>query len=356
MNISTEHINPLTSIRFFAAFFVFLCHLRYFLGTELSFVYIKEGFIGVTFFFVLSGFILTHSYQERMASGKINLRDFYIARIARVYPVHLFTFLIAIVFFSFNYYSIKQFLFNLLLIHAHIPEQKFYFTVNAVSWSLSVEIFLYLLFPLLIKLSNKKIILISIVLIIVKLIFSHLLSGKLNHAMIYISPLFRIPDFTIGIIAYRYRSVISNHLKVVSLLIFQLLSVLSFVVLCYYSERINITYRYDIYYIIPMALVILSLSISGTFLYQILSNRLLVFLGECSFSFYMIHQLVIMVFIENKEKLELNDVQLLFVIFTSAMVLSMLTYKFIEIPSKRILTRILKSISFNYFNVVRRVK
>src|SRR5690606_40786963 len=50
-----------------------------------------EGFLGVSFFFILSGFILSYNYKEKFLIGNISKKEFYISRLARVYPVHIAT-------------------------------------------------------------------------------------------------------------------------------------------------------------------------------------------------------------------------------------------------------------------------
>lgn len=59
----------------------------------------STGYLGVDLFFILSGFILALNYAERLADGGIrwdNYKDFLLARLARIYPVHLFSLLILV--------------------------------------------------------------------------------------------------------------------------------------------------------------------------------------------------------------------------------------------------------------------
>ena len=77
-------IKPLTSLRFLFALMVFGDHLQFFdfaqypQFKEWHYSVIGEGFIGVSFFFILSGFILSLNYDERLLSRKVSLREFWV--------------------------------------------------------------------------------------------------------------------------------------------------------------------------------------------------------------------------------------------------------------------------------------
>ena len=84
--MSREELKPLTALRFFAALLVFLFHVPQTMVVAYAFTF---GYAGVGFFFLLSGFILTYSYQ-RVFDGMPNsaaIVSFYVSRIARIYPL-----------------------------------------------------------------------------------------------------------------------------------------------------------------------------------------------------------------------------------------------------------------------------
>jgi peptidoglycan/LPS O-acetylase OafA/YrhL len=73
-----------------------------------------EGYLGVTFFFILSGFILTLNYKQKLIENRITYKEFIVARVARIFPLHIFTLIIAIpftykVFFSTPILWIKHY-------------------------------------------------------------------------------------------------------------------------------------------------------------------------------------------------------------------------------------------------------
>ena len=81
-------INTLTSLRFIFALMVFGAHC-YTIDKFFDTHFFKEGFVGVSFFFVLSGFIIAYNYQKKFSENKIAKRAFWVARIARIYPRRL---------------------------------------------------------------------------------------------------------------------------------------------------------------------------------------------------------------------------------------------------------------------------
>lgn len=149
------------------------------LNTSLPFystlsMFYTHGMVSVDIFFQLSGFIFFWLYADSIATGKTSFRKFSIYRISRLYPLHLVT-LIAVAilqicmlqqmghYFVIQYNDGYHFFLNLLFIQNWGFETGPSF--NAPSWSVSVEIFLYLLFFLICKMkwhTNKALILLLI--------------------------------------------------------------------------------------------------------------------------------------------------------------------------------------------------
>lgn len=154
-----ERIDALTGLRFLAALAVVVEHFPQIIP-GLSVVDAAQGGAGVSLFFVLSGFVLTHTYGDRFSGGPPagGLRRYIVARIGRIVPLHLaaLALVAALVLALRNPFDrftapavIASLVANALLVHAWFPTQVFHFW-NGPAWSISVELFFYLSFPLLI--------------------------------------------------------------------------------------------------------------------------------------------------------------------------------------------------------------
>ncbi len=152
-NHETPQINSLTGLRFYAAFAVFLSHLYHFQyfgiqSQEIILVLSYLGHLGVSIFYVLSGFILLNRYFE--PTKALKLKDFYIARLARIYPVFLLLTCVAIPMELFSARK-HEFWINLLqnITLSQCATANACGSFNDVGWSLSVEAFFYIAFPML---------------------------------------------------------------------------------------------------------------------------------------------------------------------------------------------------------------
>lgn len=149
----------LTGIRFYAAAVVFLTHaVEKTPGgdtLEYSRVFLEAGAIAVSFFFVLSGFVLTYNYEATFRNdiGRANYWQFVWHRLVRIYPVHLLMLLLVlpIAILSPNHpLDWRAFPFHLTLSQCWWPSESpsFFSYFNTPSWSISCEWLFYLLAPL----------------------------------------------------------------------------------------------------------------------------------------------------------------------------------------------------------------
>jgi peptidoglycan/LPS O-acetylase OafA/YrhL len=122
-------------------------------GSNPFLLVLGQGHIAVDFFFLLSGFILAYTYAADDATVRGGNRSFWVARIARIYPVYLLGLLLGLGPYLADGHSLfgvgTATVAHLLLVHAWFPSTLEW---NQPSWSLSVEALFYLLFPLLLPL------------------------------------------------------------------------------------------------------------------------------------------------------------------------------------------------------------
>lgn len=353
-------LKPLTSLRFFFALMVFCRHTDFIFNHEqfksthnpaLTDIYNRffaEGYVGVSFFFMLSGFILSLNYKDKIAQGSISFREFWVARIARVYPLHLFTLLIAIPvslsgFVTAKAFWLGKFLLNVLLLQSFVPDNEVYFAFNGASWSISDELFFYLLFPVIITAYLKygksfKLAMVLLPVLIPLGIYWAPAAG--SHHFFYINPVFRIVDFLIGILLYQlYEKLKSATVfrNVWSATAAEIIAVACFGVFFAFHLSVGQGYRYSCYYWLPVMLVIFVFAYQGGYLSKLISGRWLVLAGEISFSFYLLHQLVMkyVAFFNAKFFIIHSEYLLVAIIFGVSALASYCCYRFIEIPCNR---------------------
>ena len=141
-----KELRALTSLRFFAVAMIVFFHSRDLFGISKQLVDSVPRAQAMSFFFVLSGFILVYVYPSLDTFSDI--RRFWVARFARLWPVHFAAFLLLVVLLHKGL-SLSALL-NLAMINSWIPFIPYYMSYNWVSWAIATEFAFYLLFPLLI--------------------------------------------------------------------------------------------------------------------------------------------------------------------------------------------------------------
>jgi len=214
-------LSSLTSARFFAAAAVVVAHFG--LGRAFESEVLKNwlalSWQAVTFFFVLSGFIMAYSYG-RLGTPNLSVspRIFWLARAARILPAYYVALLIALPTFVYGTLFGRSpspdllvpglFLVPLLL-QSWIPPYALLWNVPA--WSLSVEWFFYLIFPWLWKSvaarSNKSLLVLScsLILITAAVRMNPLgVEGAVNSPwrpnFLAYFPFFHLPSFFLGVV------------------------------------------------------------------------------------------------------------------------------------------------------------
>ncbi|MBS7789679.1 acyltransferase [Roseococcus sp. SDR] len=212
-----DHLKPLTSLRFAAAAMIVAYHAASYVPAlrHLGEWPFKQG---VSFFFVLSGFVLSHAYAGRA----IGFGHFVTLRLARLWPVHFVTALMVIFlmrpdsrqFPGTGWFSPWLALAaNLTLTQSLPPFPLYVFSWNAVSWSISTEFFFYLAFLFLLRELHRnwhwKLLLAAALLLGVAGIAALAglpMTGGITEAstrmLVYASPLARGFEFVLGMVAW----------------------------------------------------------------------------------------------------------------------------------------------------------
>lgn len=155
---SQPYYPALTGIRAVAAFMVFAHHFNPVAVASSPFLHhlINELHIGVSVFFVLSGFLITMRYSGSAFSWQ-QFMSYVRNRIARIYPLYFFlttaTFIYLWALSSSGTFDVAGYLMNISLLKGFLDNWKF--SGIAQSWSLTVEECFYLLVPLILLLRKR---------------------------------------------------------------------------------------------------------------------------------------------------------------------------------------------------------
>lgn len=325
-------LDALTSLRALAALAILIHHfvpvyLPEFRSKWLWKTFVREGFSGVTLFFILSGFVLTYNYAEAFRRPTVGrLRDYYVARFARVYPLFLLAFLVMLPLCFGSQPGqpnpLKGPVYNLTLTHAFVADREVYFAFNPPSWSVSVEAFFYLTFPLVVftflscRITTPlRASMLAMVLAITWFsVGCRYTNDPLHHWYCYICPLSRMLDFGIGICCgilfmkaaeqglprWGFRTATCLELSAISLVVVAILA----------SPSLPFGIRLGPYYTIPMALLILVLAVNRGMISRWLCCAPLRILGETSYAMYLLHWPIMTAFKNYREALGMGHLSL----------------------------------------------
>lgn len=307
-------IPALTGLRFVAALMVFFSHYPIAGLGEVPTRIMMSGYSGVTFFFVLSGFIITYNYLDKFSSNSLKSTPHYLwARFSRVYPLYIFTML----FVWLQKGALEPLTIYIFAAQAWHPDVYVIGGLNGPAWSISVEAFLYLCFPILIPVLSRigvlhpgpRTVAATIVVIAIQLSLATYMAlpprdglatsdPDSAHRWLYNFPLPRVLDFTLGILVAAFY--VKNESSIKNPKIWHyagLASVASIVFLMASKDHFFSSYSWSASYSGLFALLILAIAESQTsFLSKALSSKVLVLLGEASFAFYLIHIIALPMF------------------------------------------------------------
>lgn len=350
-------LKPLTSIRGVAAIWVVLHHflggVTYLPGEPFLLQVFRFGWAGVDIFFILSGFILSYCHAQDFdsANRRVAYPTFLILRISRIYPLHAFILLILMLdtsmtlfshvsepsevegFVSHHPFHMWDLFLSFLLVQGWFidPDQW-----NGPAWTISVEWFLYLLFPVLISLYislSKKWAYIVIAFFYACIsLYAILIDDAGIWARLHVS----IPGggilrgavgFSVGILLYRLyteKALFTLPWKGIGNAVLLAIPVV-----------IVVTHR--ITFALPLfAVLIYALAHPSNGRHWFWSSAPMVFLGDISYSIYMTQRLFLgrVQAVSVSQPWSVSTLMVGVVLFAFIIGSSCLTYKYIERPSR----------------------
>lgn len=149
---SRDRLPSLTGLRFWAALLVVAYHLHHRIGPVPGSWLVEYGRTGVTFFFVLSGFVLAWTYLDQPTP----LRVFAWRRFARIWPLVAVTGVLSLLAFRIVGTPIPRWQASTTFTFLQAWREDWAVGANSAAWSLSDEAFFYLLFPLLLVIASMR--------------------------------------------------------------------------------------------------------------------------------------------------------------------------------------------------------
>jgi peptidoglycan/LPS O-acetylase OafA/YrhL len=307
----------LNGLRFFSALAVIITHVEL-IKDKFGFdncwhnvVIHNLGVTGVSFFFVLSGFLITYlMLLEKTRFGKISIKNFYIRRILRIWPLYflilIFGFFILPNFTHIPYFSEKfaiNFYENLTLYLLILPNIAFsiYPAVPLIgqSWSIGVEEQFYVLWPLffvLFKNFSVKLLLIFLTLILlIKVFVLHIyLNNQPIEWLLAVKKFLAMSKFENMIIGAIGAICLLNKMKIINLICNNIALATSLVGLVLTTIYLPNVIRDGMHIIHSLFFIVIILNVSSnskSFLK--LENKVLNFLGRISYGIYMYHLIII---------------------------------------------------------------
>lgn len=312
-----KKIESLQALRGWAFLGILLCH-------SYNDVYEVLGKWGVSVFLVLSGFVMMYAYEDRKVEcGIMENLKFSFRKIRKLYPLHLImTFLAAPIVLGglFGKFVFRDavmngagLLMNLTLLQAWMPKTYYYFSWNGVAWYLSVCVFLYFMFPYIKKriegCSGIKTLFLELGIVFALQIGTALIASllpipaKLSDDFVrwftYICPLYRFGDFVIGCyLGCIYKKYSGKETAKVAMTFLEVFAIVLAVVSCLlYKYEVSVlgagALRYTVLFLPGSVLLVYLFAKRDGWITKVLSNKLLVWLGNLTAYTFLIHQVVV---------------------------------------------------------------
>ena len=312
----------LNALRFIAAYLVVIHHaeqirLKYGLFNLKEFTIFNNGGIAVTFFFVLSGFLITFLLlKEEKKTGDISVRNFYIRRVLRIWPLYFLlvligTVLLPVILNIFNYsyempYSFGETIGYFIFFMPFVVNILHGTHLLDPLWSIGVEEIYYLMWAPLTKIFKKYLLSLILSVLFIKIILMTLSKiGIFNSVVVQLIGLLKFEAMAIGAFGAYY--VYHTNRRIESRWFFskwvQIIVLLFIVVKFFLANTLyNLSIFYAVFFETPViselvlmivfCWIIISVSLNKNSFVK-LSNKTLDYFGDISYGIYMYHMLTI---------------------------------------------------------------
>lgn len=295
-------IETLQSLRFIFFVMIFMSHFEY----DGLPAFDAGGDCGVSFFFILSGFVLSSAYGNKVSSDGFRYRQFMARRVKKLYPLHLLCLLAFVVINirSMDAGTLVRLLPNLLLVQSWIPSAGFYFSANAVSWFLSDILLCYAVFPVVFRAVRRMTPMAltgawAAVLAAYAVLLCNIPDAMTN-AIVYVFPPVRTVDFAIGVTLWR----VAAWLKKRRIAVFESRLTATAAELAVFAALamtlaahpyVNLQIRTAcLFWPVNVAIILLfACERQGGAVAWLLRRKPLIWLGNISFPLFMVHQMAI---------------------------------------------------------------
>ncbi|MDU1889837.1 MAG: acyltransferase [Dysgonomonas sp.] len=365
MRTQTVYFPNLNALRFIAAFVVIVHHMEQIKAIwGISYHYEKTilaGPLGVTLFFVLSGYLITYLLLvEERNTNTISIKDFYVRRVLRIWP--LYYIIIGLAFLVLHKLPFFELVpiehgeaFCLVLFLLFLPNVVPLFCGNlpyvSHTWSIGVEEQFYLIWPILMKFSkNKKYALFAV--IIIYLGIKYILFPILNYydlMNLFLSGIqsvwnyFYIDCMAIGGL---FALMLYEKHKILKFLFSPFIKwgipILTCILILY---RFQLPVLHHEFYAVLFGIIILNMSANPKPPIN-LENKVLNYLGKISYGLYMYHPIAIVIIVKSLASLSIYNFFLQLFLCTALTVLfASLSYHLIEKRFIKLKTRFSKVVS-----------
>ena len=262
---------------------------------------IGSGGLGVQYFILMSGFLAAMKYYDSGVSGLFR------KRLRTYYPMHIFTLICSLILGYKSSWNVKKVIklgLNASLLQSYIPVSSVYFSFNAVSWYLSLTLFFAMITPaalrLLHKVKRENFVIIGLCLIqFLWLGLALMMPAKFQHWLVYVSPFVRSIDFFIGGLIFLSIRNSGIDERINYLFVPVVIYEIFFVVI---SRTMNTNFPREFFSVsawtIPNIILLACILLNegrDNFINKIFTNKFIVYIGNISFEFFILHTLVLRV-------------------------------------------------------------